>query len=718
MKILNLSLDNSVLDPESKTAKRIAEYGNLVDGYFVVAPGKDKKEAKISEKVFVYGAGERSRVFKLANVCRAARKLLKEEKIDVITVQDQYYLALLGLFLARKFKTGLELQIHGFEKYSGLRKMIAGFVIPRADAVRCVSQRLKRQLISEFGVGEEKITVAPINVNLRSQTLPTGRQVSNIKSVEIKTENDKFIFLTVGRLVPVKNIGLQIGAMAEVVKKYPNAELWIVGDGPERASCEWQIANGKLENNIKLFGWQKNPEEFYNQADAFLLTSNYEGWGMAVVEAASFGLPIIMTDVGCAGEFIENEKSGLVVPVGGKIELEEAMARLMEDGVLRKKLSEGALLAIKNLPSKEETMALYKQSWEKALNKKPKLLIITQKVDMNDDVLGFFHNWLEKLAEKADLFVVANQVGEYKLPVNVKVFSLRKEKGRGKIVKFFKYRWLLFKLLPKSDGVFYHMCPEYVIGAGLCPKIFRKKTLLWYTHKSVSWKLKLAEKLVDKIFTASKESFRLPSKKIEVAGHGIDVEKFKYKRSKVNPPAGGQDSKFKIITAGRIAEVKNLHLLIEVADILKDKNTVFSIKIAGAPILESDKKYFESLKQKIKEKKLEDMIEFVGPIPNRNIADFYKGGDLFVNLSDTGSLDKAVLEAMACELEILTSNEAFKNILPEENMAPKDSFAIAEKIEKIAKQGSSVRSDFIKYVSDSHSLNVLAGKIINFFRVR
>lgn len=124
------------------------------------------------------------------------------------------------------------------------------------------------------------------------------------------------------------------------------------------------------------------------------------------------------------------------------------------------------------------------------------------------------------------------------------------------------------------------------------------------------------------------------------------------------------------------------------------------------------------LKQKIKEKKLEDMIEFVGPIPNRNIADFYKGGDLFVNLSDTGSLDKAVLEAMACELEILTSNEAFKNILPEENMAPKDSFAIAEKIEKIAKQGSSVRSDFIKYVSDNHSLNVLAGKIINFFRVR
>lgn len=338
-----------------------------------------------------------------------------------------------------------------------------------------------------------------------------------------------------------------------------------------------------------------------------------------------------------------------------------------------------------------------------------KLLIITQKVDMNDGVLGFFHGWLEKLSAKADLFVVANYVGEYNLPENIKIFSLGKEKGVGKFVKFLKYRWLLLKLLPKSDGVFFHMCPEYVIGAGLCPKIFRKKTLLWYAHKSVNWKLKFAEKLVDKIFTSSKESFRLPSKKVEITGNGIDVEKFKAKIS--NLKSGG---KFKIITAGRISETKNLHILVEVAEILKSKNfNDFEIKIAGVPILESDKIYFEKLKNLIQEKKLDDRIEFVGSIPNKDIAEFYQSGDLFINFSDTGSLDKAILEAMACGLQILTSNEAFKDILKKENIADKNKKNIADKVISLA-EGANI-SGLRECVVVNHNLDNLIIKIKQYF---
>ena len=130
------------------------------------------------------------------------------------------------------------------------------------------------------------------------------------------------------------------------------------------------IKNLKLQNYIKLLGWQSNPEEFYSQADAFLLTSDYEGWGMAVIEAASYGLPIIMTDVGCAGELVKDGESGIVIPINDQAKLEEAMIRIIKDNNLRKKLAEGAFSALKKLPSKEETMALYKQSWEKATKNK------------------------------------------------------------------------------------------------------------------------------------------------------------------------------------------------------------------------------------------------------------------------------------------------------------------------------------------------------------
>ena len=363
MKILNLSLDKSILDKNSKAATRVVEYGNLADGYIVVIPDKDYKEIRLSEKVFVYGSGGGNKIFQLINVYRAAKKLLRRGEFDVITVQDQYYLALVGRILAKKFKIGLELQIHGFEKYFGLRKIIADFVVPRASAIRCVSQRLKRQLVRDFGVKEEKITVSPIHSELR---------VMN-NELRIKQKGEKFVFLTVGRLVAVKNIGLQIKAMAEVAKTHPNVELWIIGDGPEKLNLKSKIPASpagrsklKLENNVKLLGWQNNLEEFYSQADAFLLTSDYEGWGMVVIEAASYGLPVIMTDVGCAGELIENEKSGLIVPVNNQVKLEEAMTRIINDDNLRKSLAEGALLAIKNLPNKGETLSLYKQSWEKA----------------------------------------------------------------------------------------------------------------------------------------------------------------------------------------------------------------------------------------------------------------------------------------------------------------------------------------------------------------
>jgi len=369
MKILNLSLDKSILDKNSKAARRIVEYGDLADSYIVVIPDKDYKEIRLSEKVFVYGSGGGNKIFQLINVYRLAKKLLRRGGDDIISVQDPYYLGFIATKLAKKFGLGLEVQIHGFEKYSGLRKIIADFAIPRASAIRCVSQRLKRQLMRNFGVKEEKITVAPICSNLKSK-------ISNLKSKN--TESDtKFIFLTVGRLVAVKNINLQIRAMAKLVESEKSKveskkiELWIVGDGPEKSNLKSKISKLKLENNVKLLGWQNNPEEFYSQADAFLLTSDYEGWGMVIIEAARYGLPVIMTDVGCAGELIENEKSGLIVPVNNQIKLEEAMVRIIKDDSLRKKLAEGALSATKNLPNKEETLALYKQSWEKARQNKP-----------------------------------------------------------------------------------------------------------------------------------------------------------------------------------------------------------------------------------------------------------------------------------------------------------------------------------------------------------
>ncbi len=119
-----------------------------------------------------------------------------------------------------------------------------------------------------------------------------------------------------------------------------------------------------------------------------------------------------------------------------------------------------------------------------------KLLFITQKVDKDDDVLGVYHRWLEKLAEKLDtIYVICLYKGRVELPSNVEVYSLGKEtqsdtdlRGwrRGftrikYILRFYKYIWSLRNC---HSSVFVHMNPVYVVLDGWFWKLKRKKVFL------------------------------------------------------------------------------------------------------------------------------------------------------------------------------------------------------------------------------------------------
>ena len=182
-----------------------------------------------------------------------------------------------------------------------------------------------------------------------------------------------------------------------------------------------------------------------------------------------------------------------------------------------------------------------------------KLLICTQKVDINDDLLGFFHSWIQEFSKNCEqVTVICLYKGDYDLPDNVKVLSLGKEKINQKatglsnrlIIKllyffnFYKYIWQERK---NYDSIFVHMNPIYVLLGGVFWQMWRKKIGLWFAHGHVPWELKIAERFVDDIFTASSESVSLKSNKIKVIGHGIDIKQFKNQNLKYD------DNKFKII---------------------------------------------------------------------------------------------------------------------------------------------------------------------------
>jgi glycosyltransferase involved in cell wall biosynthesis len=345
------------------------------------------------------------------------------------------------------------------------------------------------------------------------------------------------------------------------------------------------------------------------------------------------------------------------------------------------------------------------------------LLIITQKVNADDDLLGFFVGWLNEFSKNFDnVFVITLEKGNYDLPPNVLVYSLGKEKNNSKITRAYNfYKWL-FKLAPKSDGIFAHMSPIFVVASWPVAVLYGKRIILWYLHRSVTLRLKLAEKLCYKIVTASEKSLQIKSHKIIETGHGIQIDRFETTRN-------WSDKKLEVLSIGRISKIKNYETLLEATRILKDKNFDFRIKIIGQPIMRDDVEYYKHLISLNDKFGLTNTVEFVGFVPYSQIARYYKEADLVVGLTPYGGIDKVVLEGMASGCLVLTSNDANREYFGHyaDNLIfnHHDPVNLANKIESLnrmsAEQKKEISNFLVDAVSRHHNLAQTIKSISNLF---
>ena len=355
-----------------------------------------------------------------------------------------------------------------------------------------------------------------------------------------------------------------------------------------------------------------------------------------------------------------------------------------------------------------------------------RLLIMTQKVDREDSVLGFFHQWIEKLAEKFDVVnVVCLEKGQYSLPANVEVFSLGKENVSKScerriltrknnlsriryLFRFFKYVW---RLRNDYDAVFVHMNPIYIVLAGIFWKIRKKKVFLWYNHQFGTLITRIGIALADKVFYTSPFSFTSNFKKSKIMPAGIDTDMF-------SPKLKSKSSKLKnsILYLGRISSIKNLDVLIKATRLLDNQGKDFVLNIVG-DAKDEDERYFQKIKKLSQELVAKNKIKFWGNVPNYQTPEIYNQAGLFVNLTNSGSLDKTTLEAMACETLTLVSNKSFKEVLPDFLIFnERDVQDLKNKIINIFNMTQEEKEILAKklrsYVCQNHSLDDLIEKIV------
>lgn len=279
-----------------------------------------------------------------------------------------------GALLAKIYKIPLQIQIHTdflspFYKRESLknrlRVMVARRVIQRANGLRVVSERIKNSIINIFPkIKPDKISVISIAVDVLSI-----RQQEVRASLRTKYPGYDFIALMASRFTTEKNIPMAIMAWADVAKRYHKALLLLVGSGPEHQNLKLKIENLKLQNNVVIEPWADDLVSYYKTADVFLLTSNYEGGARSPAEALAVGLPVIMTDVAPANEFVVNGQNGFVVPVGDFKALADRINKLIGMNPTKRGLfSKQGIAMADHFRAKAEYLRDYRASLEITLD--------------------------------------------------------------------------------------------------------------------------------------------------------------------------------------------------------------------------------------------------------------------------------------------------------------------------------------------------------------
>jgi glycosyltransferase involved in cell wall biosynthesis len=196
------------------------------------------------------------------------------------------------------------------ERYSG----------KKADKVIVDSHENRRDVISQYGIPEEKIA-----------TIPCGVSVSRFSPS--KCESKTIIF--VGRLHERKGIDKLLESFSKVVSKEPEAVLKIVGSGEFEARLKAMAKRLNLgKKNVQFLGFvpEKKLIEVYSKSSIFVLPSYYEGFGIVLIEAMSAGLPLVSVRTGGATEVIEEGKNGYLVDYDN---MHESLLKLLGDEKLR-----------------------------------------------------------------------------------------------------------------------------------------------------------------------------------------------------------------------------------------------------------------------------------------------------------------------------------------------------------------------------------------------
>lgn len=345
-----------------------------------------------------------------------------------------------------------------------------------------------------------------------------------------------------------------------------------------------------------------------------------------------------------------------------------------------------------------------------------RVLMLVQQIDERDWLRAFIVTWVRALAAHVDrLDVLTLERGEAWLPDNVYVRSLGKEQGKNRARELMNFHRGMMALAPHADVIFSHMTPRYALLAAPYAALFRKRQVLWFTHRNPSRQVRLVMPFVWRVATAAPDSFPLKSPKVRVLGHGIDGGFYA-------PHDGPKDSPPSVVYVARLMPIKQQATLIRALAQVPDAQAVFVGDVPKGQ--EAYAGYPDSLKALAAELGLAERVRFTGGLLGPEVRDTYRRATLAVNLSPPGLFDKSALESMATEVPTLVSTHAFDALLGESPArfrihGPEDVDGLAARLRDLLALSEDERRALGRVqrarVLEAHSLDQLMPRLVRLF---
>lgn len=217
-----------------------------------------------------------------------------------------------------------------------MRRAVQNFVVRSAVMVITPSEYLKN-IIAGWGVDREKIEVVH-NAVITPHGLPNKEEART----ELGLKGT--ILLSAGRLVPWKGFRTLITLMAEIKRDMPNAQLFVIGSGPEAESLKTYVHEKSLGECVRLVGSVSHGVlwRYLRASDVFLLNTAYEGFSHQLIEAMAAGAPVVSTAIGGNPEIIEDGAEGFLVPYDSAETFRQRILSLLGDQKQRTEIQERA----------------------------------------------------------------------------------------------------------------------------------------------------------------------------------------------------------------------------------------------------------------------------------------------------------------------------------------------------------------------------------------